>query len=385
MSNQPQVSNTSKKFKKAPFRYDVVGSYLRPQALREAREKFAAGQITQAELTKVEDEEIRKLVDKQKELGLKAVTDGEFRRSYWHLDFFWGFDGIEHVLMDRGYLFHGEETRADSARLTGKIRDNGHPFLAHYRFLKEAAGTDVLAKQTIPAPAQLLAELVRDVNAKEVERVYPDREDLYRDIAAAYRSVILAFYEAGCRNIQLDDCTWGMLCDKSFWSTMAGEGYDPQLLQDLYLRLNNDAIADLPADLIVTTHVCRGNYHSTWATSGGYDPVAETLLGQENVSAYFLEYDTDRAGDFAPLQHVSGDKQVVLGLISSKTGELENKEQIIARIKEAQQYIPAERLCLSPQCGFASTEEGNILTEEEQWKKISLIKEIAEEVWGQEA
>ncbi|MEO3946393.1 5-methyltetrahydropteroyltriglutamate--homocysteine S-methyltransferase [Gorillibacterium sp. CAU 1737] len=386
MSNQAQTSNTPKPFKKAPFRYDVVGSYLRPQALKEAREAFTAGNLSQDELTKIEDTEIRKLVEKQKKIGLKAITDGEFRRSYWHLDFFWGFEGIEHVLMDRGYLFHGEETRADSARLSGKIRvGSEHPFLAHYRFLKEAAGDDVLAKQTIPAPAQLLAELVRDVNAKEVERLYPDREELYRDIAAAYRSVILSFYEAGCRNVQLDDCTWGMLCDESFWSAMAGEGYDPAQLQTLYLRLNNDAIADLPEDLVVTTHVCRGNYHSTWATSGGYQPVAETLLGKENVSAYFLEYDTDRAGDFTPLAKVSGDKQVVLGLISSKTGELESKEQIIARIKEAEQYVPADRLCLSPQCGFASTEEGNILTEEEQWKKIALVKEIAEEVWGEES
>lgn len=365
-----------------PFRYDIVGSFLRPQTLKDAREKFEAGKITREELTKVEDEEITKLVAKQKEVGLKAVTDGEFRRSYWHLDFFWGFDGVDHVLMDQGYLFHGEETRADSARLSGKIRFNNHPFIAHYRFLKEIAGNDVVAKQPIPAPAQFYAELVRGINEDAVNTYYPNREELYQDIAKAYHEAILAFYEAGCRNIQLDDCTWGMLCDEGFWKNMAGSGYDVQELQNLYLRLNNDAIANLPEDLVVTTHVCRGNYHSTWATSGGYDPVAKTLFGGENVSAYFLEYDTDRAGDFAPLKEVSGDKLVVLGLVSSKTGELESKAEIIARIKEATQYVPADRLCLSPQCGFASTEEGNILTEEQQWNKLAFVKEIAEEVWG---
>ena len=365
-----------------PFRYDIVGSFLRPQALKVAREKFASGQITDKELAQIEDEEITKLVARQKAIGLKAVTDGEFRRSYWHLDFFWGFDGVEHVLMEHGYFFHGEETRADSARLSGKIRFTGHPFLDHYRFLKNAAGSDALARQTLPAPAQFLAELVRGVNEKEIARFYADREELYKDISEAYHKAILAFYDLGCRNIQLDDCTWGMLCDERFWSAMAGDGYSAGDLQKLYLRLNNDAIANLPSDLTVTTHVCRGNYHSTWATSGGYEPVAKNLLGQENVSAYYLEYDTDRAGDFTPLKEVSGEKLVVLGLISSKTGALEDKAQILSRIREASEYIPLERLCLSPQCGFASTEEGNILTEEEQWKKLLFIKELAEEVWS---
>ncbi len=365
-----------------PFRYDIVGSFLRPQAIKEARERFAAGSITQKELTGIEDEEIVRLVAKQKEIGLKAVTDGEFRRSYWHLDFFWGFAGVEHIVLEHGYFFHGEETRADSARLSGKLRYLGHPFLEHFRFLREAAGDKVIARQCIPAPAQFLAELVRGENEKEIAKYYPDREELYRDISKVYHKLILAFYELGCRNLQLDDCTWGMLCDESFWTAMAGEGYDMQELQDLYLRLNNDAIQGLPEDLAVTTHVCRGNYHSTWATSGGYGPVAKTLFGREKVSAYYLEYDTDRAGDFAPLKEITGDKLVVLGLITTKSGVLEDREEIIVRIKEASQYIPLERLCLSPQCGFASTEEGNILSEEEQWNKLSLIKEIAEEVWG---
>ena len=365
-----------------PFRYDIVGSFLRPQALKEAREKFAAGAISQADLTKVENEEIVKLVAKQKELGLKAATDGEFRRSYWHLDFFWGFEGVEHVIMDHGYFFHGEETRADSARLSGKIAFSNHPFLSHYRFLKEITDDEVVARQCLPAPAQFFAELVRGVNEKEIATYYPDREELYSDISAAYRQAILAFYDLGCRNIQLDDCTWGMLCDNNFWTAMAGESYDIKELLNLYLRLNNDAIANLPKDLTITTHVCRGNYHSTWATSGGYAPVADTLFSSANVQAYYLEFDDDRSGDFTPLSAVSGDKLVVLGLITSKQPQLEDKAQIIARIQEASAYVPLDRLCLSPQCGFASTEEGNILTEAEQWAKIRLVKEIAEEVWG---
>ncbi len=366
-----------------PFRCDVVGSYLRPQALKTARGQHAAGELTDAQLAEVEDWEIRKLVEKQKKAGLQAVTDGEFRRSYWHLDFFWGFEGIAHVTMKHGYLFHGEETRADSARLCGKIRfTDAHPFLAHYRFLKAIAGDDVLARQTIPAPAQLLVELLRDENAETVDAIYPDREELYRDISAAYHQAILAFYALGCRNIQLDDCTWGMMCDPGFIGFLDAQSTQAETVQALYGRLNNDAIAGLPGDLAVTTHVCRGNYHSTWAASGGYEPVADTLFGQENVQAYYLEFDTERAGGFAPLSAVSGDKKVVLGLLSSKTGELEDKAQIIARIREAEKVVPLERLCLSPQCGFASTEEGNILTEEQQWEKIRLIQEIAREVWA---
>lgn len=368
---------------RAPFRYDVVGSFLRPQELKQARADFAAGKIDKAQLTAVEDQCIRELVEKEKAAGLHSVTDGEFRRSYWHLDFMWGFDGVEHVVLEHGYFFHGEETRADSARICGKIKFTDHPFLQHYRFLKSIAGDDVLTRQTIPAPAQFFSELVRGDNERAADAVYPDREELYRDLAAAYHDFILALYEEGCRNLQLDDCTWGMLCDRRFWSNQAGEGYDVDALQALYLRLNNAAIENLPEDLTVNTHICRGNYHSTWATTGGYAPVAKNVLGRENVSAYYLEFDDERSGDFAPLAEVSGDKQVVLGLVTSKRPELEDKEAIKARIRQAAELVPLDRLCLSPQCGFASTEEGNILTEQEQWAKIQLVKEIAEEVWGE--
>lgn len=368
----------------APFRADIVGSFLRPERLKEAKEKYNKDEISEFELKNIEDEEIKKLVIKQRDSGLKVATDGEFRRSYWHLDFFWGFDGVEHNVMKQGYLFHGEETRADSARLNGRVLFTSHPFLEHFKFLKSIVSDDVVPRQTIPAPAQFYAELLRGENEEKVDEIYANKIDLLEDIATAYRNIILEFYRLGCRNIQLDDCTWGMLCDKKFWQTMANGDYNATSLQETYLYLNNKAIENLPSDLVVNTHVCRGNYHSTWATSGGYEPVAESLFGKENVNAYYLEFDTDRAGGFEPLKYVSTNKKVVLGLITSKFPQLEDKEQIKKRIQEASQFVSLDRLYLSPQCGFASTEEGNILTEEEQWGKIALVCDIAKEVWGDE-
>ncbi|SFU37177.1 Methionine synthase II (cobalamin-independent) [Pustulibacterium marinum] len=368
----------------APFRADTVGSFLRPKVLKEARQAFEQGNISQESLQKIEDEEIIKLIEKQRSLGLKAITDGEFRRSWWHLDFFWYFDGIDKVVLDEGYKFQGVESRAESARVTGKIRFTDHPFLAHFDFLKEQIGEgEAVARQTIPAPAQCYAELFRGENAQAAHEVYEDVEALKKDLIKAYRDFILALYAKGCRNLQLDDCTWGMLCDKDFWTTMVSNSdYNPEDLIALYLSLNNEVLKGLPEDLTVNTHVCRGNFKSTWAASGGYERVAEKLFGEELVNAYYLEFDTDRAGDFSPLAKLSPGKKVVLGLVSSKEATLENKEAIIKRINEASEYVPLENLYLSPQCGFASTEEGNLLTEEEQWTKIKLIKEIAEEVWG---
>lgn len=366
----------------AAHHFEIVGSFLRPEELKKAREAFATGEITADDLKVVEDQAIEQLVKKQKEVGLKTISDGEFRRSYWHLDFFWGFNGIEHNVMDQGYLFHGEETRADSARLSGKISFNPqYPVFDEYRFLvKISDGTPI--RQSIPAPAQLYAELVRGTNEEKIDVFYPNREELYQDIAKAYNETIKELYNLGCRDIKLDDCTWGMLVDKNFWKTMTNGEYDTQAIQEFYLRLNNDAIANLPDDLHITTHICRGNYHSTWATSGGYEPVGRTLLGHEDVEAFFLEFDDERSGNFEPLRFVPEDKQVVLGLVTSKDGKLEDKATIIERIKEASNYVPLERLSLSPQCGFASTEEGNILTEKDQWEKIRLIIEVANDVWG---
>lgn len=365
----------------APFRFDIVGSFLRPEELKEARQKFERNEITKEELTIIEDKYIKELITKQKESGLQVITDGEFRRSWWHLDFMWGLKGVKKVLADKGYQFKTEETRAESAALTGKISGENHPFVEHFKFVKLFEEDGIAARQTIPAPAQFLAELQRNTGEVPTNSIYPNEDELVEDIAKAYQRVILDLYAAGCRNVQLDDCTWGMFCDTNFWANIPNAEKARKNQSKLFIRVNNLAIANLPEDLVVTTHVCRGNYHSTWASSGGYAPIAEELFGNENVNAYYLEFDDERSGDFEPLKYVSGDKKVVLGLVTSKSPELEDKEFIKNRIKEATQFVPLDRLYLSPQCGFASTEEGNILTEGEQWKKIQLIKEIANEVW----
>ncbi|MBS4461916.1 5-methyltetrahydropteroyltriglutamate--homocysteine S-methyltransferase [Aerococcaceae bacterium zg-B36] len=386
MSTNCQCHNHST----APFRVDHVGSFLRPERLVKAREAFNKGELTREALREVEDELIKELVDKQIEAGLKGVTDGEFRRAYWHLDFFWGLNGVEHTQAKIGYQFHDETTKADSCDVFGKITGENHPFVKDFLFLKEVVGDRAVARQTIPAPAQFYFELIRDEeHIEQVYSIYESKEALFADIIAAYKTVIKELYEAGVRNLQIDDCTWGAIVDNHLIDIFAAAGGHTQSPEEVradfaadFLTLNNGILTDLPEDLVVNTHVCRGNFHSTWASQGGYDAVADTLFGEENVNAYYLEYDTDRAGDFTPLAKVTDGKKVVLGLLTSKFGELEDKETIIARIKEAAQYVPLENLYLSPQCGFASTEEGNILTEEQQWAKIKLINEIADEVWG---
>ena len=365
-----------------PFRYDIVGSFLRPAALKEARLKFKNGEITSGQLREVENAEIIKLVQKQQEAGLQAVTDGEFRRSWWHLDFFWGFDGVERTIIDQGYNFNGAESRPETARLTGKISYSGHPFIAHYAFLQGAAGEGVVARQSIPAAAQFLFELDRAENKESTNTIYPDRQELVADIAKVYKAAILDIYAAGCRSIQIDDCTWGALCDEQFIGFMEQIGINVAEYANEFARLNSEVVSGLPEDLVVTTHVCRGNYVSTYAgVGGGYEPIVQTLLSIDNYSGYYLEFDTERAGDFKPLRFLKENQQVVLGLFSSKFGELESKADILKRIEEATQYVDLNRICLSPQCGFASTEEGNHLTEEQQWRKLAFIKEIAEEIW----
>ena len=367
--------------KTAPFKFDNVGSFLRPAKLKAAREDFKNGSISQDELTSVEDETIKELVQKQKNIGLKAITDGEFRRSWWHLDFFWGLNGVEKSDVENGYNFVAVETRAETARLTGKISGENHPFIDHFKYVNQFADDDIIARQTIPAPAQFLRELTRPENKESTEAIYPDETELLADIAAAYRTFIQELHEAGCTNLQLDDCTWGMIVDENFWKNRTDD-LTIESLSEQYVELNNSAIEGKPEGLTITTHVCRGNYRSTWASSGAYDKVSDELFGKENVAGYYLEFDTERAGGFESLAKVSGDKKVVLGLVSSKVPELEDKEEIISRIEEAAKYIDKDRLCLSPQCGFASTEEGNNLTEAEQWAKLQLVKDISEEVWG---
>lgn len=369
----------------SPFRYDIVGSFLRPQELKDARAKFANGDISRDELTAVENKCIVDLIHKEEAVGLHAVTDGEFRRSWWHLDFFWGLNGVEKASLKEGYHFADEETRPETARITGKISGDHHPFVEHFKFTQAHVTPGTQVKQTIPAPAQFLEEFLRPENQANAKQFYPNQANLDHDVAAAYHQVIEDLYAAGCRTLQLDDCTWGISVNNFANLKKKNPNADTsqlEALQERFLKVNNEAIADLPDDLTINTHVCRGNYHSTWAAAGGYGPVADTLLARENVTAFYLEYDSDRAGGFEPLAKVPDDKYVVVGLVTSKSGELEDKQVIIDRLKEAAKYHPLDKLCLSPQCGFASTEEGNILTEEQQWNKLKFIKEIAEEVWN---
>ncbi len=370
----------------APFRYDVVGSFLRPDVLHQARHDFNDGVIGAAELKAVEDEAIRDLVAKQKAAGLHVITDGEFRRSYWHLDFMWGLQGVERRAARQGYLFHDEETTADTAVVVGKISGENHPFVEHYKFVKALEEDGQVARQTMPAPAQTYSEVILDRCDGQVESlrsVYPDDQALIDDIAAAYRTVIADLYAAGCRSIQFDDCTWGIYCDGDFVAKTGMEPVDIQKISEQLVAINNAAIEGKPDDLVINTHVCRGNYHSTYAFEGGYDPVAPYLFAHEDVDAFYLEFDTPRAGGFEPLRHIADGKKVVLGLVTSKQPGLEDEELLVERINEAAKYVPLANLCLSPQCGFASCECGNKLTEDEQWAKVALVRRVAERVWGE--
>ena len=369
----------------SPFRYDIVGSFLRPDVLHQARHDFNDGVIGADELKAVEDEAIRDLVAKQKAAGLHVITDGEFRRSYWHLDFMWGLNGIERATARQGYMFHDEETTADTAVVKGKISGENHPFVEHFKFVKALEEDGQVARQTMPAPIQTYSEVILDRCDGQVESlrsVYADDEELIQDIAAAYRTVLAELYAAGCRNVQFDDCTWGIYCDTDFVAKTGMKPVDIQKVSELGVRLNNLAIEGAPEDLVINTHVCRGNYHSTYAFEGGYDPIAPYLFATENVRAFYLEFDTPRAGTFEPLKHVADGKYVVLGLVTSKQPGLEEEDLLVERIKEASKYVPLDHLCLSPQCGFASCECGNKLTEDEQWAKLALVKRVAERVWA---
>ena len=367
---------------KAPFRLDHVGSFLRPERLKEARAKFNDGEITVEELERVENEEIIALIEKEKELGLKSVTDGEFRRAFWHLDFLENLDGVELVEVDHfSVQFKDKDVKPKTLRIVGKVDfSENHPFVKHFKFLKEHAG-DTPVKLTIPSPSMLhLITQVREKNYVPIER-YKDNEALfYDDVVKAYRKALQCFYDLGCRNIQLDDTSWGEFCALDKREAYEARGFDLEKIARDYVDVLNRVIEWKPEDLVVNMHICRGNFRSTWFSSGGYEPVAKTLFGHCRVDGFFLEYDSDRAGDFTPLRYIK-DQKVVLGLITSKSGDLEDKDEVISRIKEASQYVPLEQLCLSPQCGFSSTEEGNILTIEAQWDKLKLIDEIVHEVW----
>jgi 5-methyltetrahydropteroyltriglutamate--homocysteine methyltransferase len=356
----------------------VVGSLLRTAPLKEAREKRKKGAIDAAALTEVENREIEKIIKRQEEVGLKVTTDGEFRRSWWHFDFYGMLDGVELYELDHGIQFQGVQTKMQSIRVKGKLGFTNHPMLEHFKFLK--AHTRVVPKMCIPSPATLHFRLeLSAVTAKE----YADRDAIFDDLAKAYRQAVRAFYDAGCRYLQFDDTAWAYLCSQAELKKARDRGLNADRLAQDYARVINQALADKPADMVITTHVCRGNFRSTWIAEGGYEPVAEIMLGTLNYDGYFLEYDTARAGGFEPLRFLpKGNKIVVLGLVTTKTGTLEKKADVKRRIEEATKYVALDQLCLSPQCGFASTEEGNVLAEDEQWAKLRMVVELADEVWG---
>jgi 5-methyltetrahydropteroyltriglutamate--homocysteine methyltransferase len=364
---------------KPPFRADHVGSILRSASIKDARARCEKGEITAAALKEVEDREIATIVRKQEEIGLQVATDGEYRRSWWHLDFYWGLTGCEKIRLDHGIQFRGVETKPEGFRLVGKLDfPSNHPMLDHFRFLK--AQTKVTPKMCIPAPPVMHFRMPKDGIPKSI---YPDLDGYFADLGQTYKKAVRAFYDAGCRYLQFDDTVWAYLCSQEEMKAARERMPMADNLPAIYQRVINTALEGKPADMTITTHVCRGNFRSTWVSEGGYEPVAERLLGGVNYDGYFLEYDTERAGGFEPLRFLpKGNKVVVLGLITSKSGTLEKRDDVKRRIAEAAKFAPLEQFCLSPQCGFASTEEGNVLAEEQQWAKLRMIVETAEEVWG---
>ncbi|MEZ2719985.1 cobalamin-independent methionine synthase II family protein [Paenalcaligenes hominis] len=362
-----------------PFRADVVGSYLRPAALKQARQAFEKGELSASGLREEEDKAIRHSVHNQCSCGLHVVTDGEFRRTWWHFDFFDGLEGVERYDTEEGIQFSGVQTKSHNVRVIGKVKFGDHPMLKDFEFLKSLE-SGATPKMTIPSPSVLHFRGGRNVVSPDV---YPDLNEFFDDLVQTYRDALAAFYKAGCRYLQLDDTVWAYLCSEEQKQIVRDRGDDPDVLAKTYANVLNRILEGKPDDLVIGLHVCRGNFRSTWISSGGYEPVAELLFGTVNVDAFFLEYDNDRSGDFRPLRFIKpGHQQVVLGLVTTKTGELEDKDLIKARIQEASQYVPLEQICLSPQCGFSSTEEGNNITEDEQDAKLRFVVEIANEVWG---
>jgi 5-methyltetrahydropteroyltriglutamate--homocysteine methyltransferase len=353
-----------------------VGSLLRPPALAAARAAYAAGALDRAQLTAVEDREIERVIRKQESLGLEAVTDGELRRSWWHLDFLWGLDGIAKQVLDAGVAFAGAATRREGVRVDGPIGFSSHPMLAHFEFLR--AHARVTPKMTIPAPSALYGRPQRPPIAAGL---YPRRDELFHDLGAAYREAVNAFTRAGCRYLQLDEVFIAMLCDASYRAQMAERGDDPEKLALLYAALINTAVADVPPEMTVTLHLCRGNYRSTFMGTGGYEAVQDVLFNAVNVHGYFMEFDDARSGGFAPLRQLPKGKRVAIGIVTTKRGALETKDELKRRIENAADYCSLEQLALAPQCGFASTEEGNLISEDEQWAKLERIVEVAREVW----
>jgi 5-methyltetrahydropteroyltriglutamate--homocysteine methyltransferase len=361
-----------------PFRADHVGSLLRTAPLKIARVQRERRDITAEQLKTIEDREIAGVIKRQEDIGLQAVTDGEFRRAFWNYDFLGALDGVEAYLGERKIKFQGPNPKPMMLRVTGRLGTfSGHPMLEHFKFV--AAHTEVVPKMTIPSPSSLHFRYGRDAIPGSI---YPNMEDFYADLGQTYRKAVRGFADAGCRYLQLDEVNLAYLCDPKLRAQVSERGEDPAQLPAAYARLINAAISDIPRDMTIAMHLCRGNFQSAFVASGGYEPVAEVLFNTIDVHGYFLEYDSDRAGGFEPLRFVPKGKTVVLGLVTSKSGRLESKDELKCRIDEAAKFVDLDQLCLSPQCGFASTEEGNILAEDEQWAKLKMIVEIAEEVWG---
>ncbi len=366
-----------------PFRADVVGSLLRPPTLLAAREKYKKGEITAEALRALEDDAIRDAVKLQEDVGLQVATDGEFRREFWHMDFLRKFVNAE--MYDAGIKikFHSEQGDIDFAppgiRVVGKLaRPEGGIFVKDFVYLKSV--THVTPKQTIPSPTNMHFRGGRKVSDA---RAYPDLDEFYADLARLYREEIDGFARAGCTYLQIDDVNFAYLCDPKLRADVRTNiNEEPEQLTHTYVRLINESIASRPAGMAVCVHMCRGNAYSAWLAEGGYDPVAEVIFNELTVAGFFLEYDTPRAGDFTPLRFVPKGKRVVLGLVTTKHGRLEKKDELKRRIDEAAKYVPLEQLALSPQCGFASAAAGNKLSHEEQRAKLELVVQTAREVWG---
>jgi 5-methyltetrahydropteroyltriglutamate--homocysteine methyltransferase len=377
-----------------PFRADHVGSFLRPARLHQARTERAAGKIGAAELRAVEDDAVREVVALQREAGLRSVTDGEFRRATWHMDFVYQIGGISKAPGNLLSTFHNEQGdisfTPDAIHVTRKLSMDKTIFGDDFAFLQSVAGdvlsrgdsprTPLVPKLTIPAPS--MVHYRSGIRAVVDESVYQDTEEFWADLGAAYNGEVRRLAAQGCRYLQLDDTSLAYVNDPAQREYIAARGEDAEHIHERYIALTNAAVAGRPADMAVTTHLCRGNFQSSWVASGGYDFVAEALFNGLDVDGFFLEYDDERSGGFAPLRFVPAGKQVVLGLVTTKRAELESKDDLKRRIDEAAKYVPLDQLCLSGQCGFASTEAGNALTADDQKAKLALIVETAAEVWG---
>ncbi len=367
---------------KPPFRADHVGSLLRPAKLKEAREKFEKGALSREELTRVEDEAVREAVKLQQDVGLQVVTDGEYRRKEWHMDFLMQFANVKRVPSQIKVQFHTHEGDIEVAppglRVEGKLSRPKPIFVDHFKFLKSVA--KATPKQTIPSPTILH---FRGGRAAVDKTAYPEMEGFFADLAKVYSEEIADLAAAGCRYLQIDETNFAYLCDPGLRNQVKTNiGEDPDKLAHTYAKLLSDTVAKRPADMIVCMHICRGNNQSAWLAEGGYDPVAEVLFNEVKIDGFFLEYDSERAGDFKPLRFVPKGKMVVLGLVTTKLPQLEAKDELKRKIEQAAKYVPIEQLCLSPQCGFSSTIEGNKVTVQDEINKLKLVVDVAREVWG---